>query len=393
MKCRQVCFLLLFLSLSLFLFLTFFVSTKDDISPDDETVELMKTPPIKAAESGESVSTPEGEKILKKVDAQLVENKKESEFKFFAKGCAVVTSIIVKVYRDGKFVGVVLEERARPPLGISLPGGYVRFKENPEDCVRRTLTDECCITKTSNLEQFRVYSDPARDPRLHAVDICYTVRVDDPVISAGTDAKQAWICPIDKVPWGRMVFDHKMVLLDFLAHAISKDDGVRETYNLNYHAVKNDSRNNKDFDELSKQAYKPPRLFVSALVEVYDGDNFKGIALADFDKGSAEKMLPGGYVAYGECIEASFVSRIKVKHNARISDLKQFKAYSWIDGQNHNVTVVLLVRTDTASLGNLHLYPVQEIPLGQMKFNHAEILQDYIKFRDGAKINLFIDCQ
>lgn len=316
-------------------------------------------------------------------------------FRFFKKEPSIVSSIIVRVYNHGKFVGFLLIDRGRPPLGPALPGGIVRYKENPEGCVKRTLFDECGISSISNVQQFRVYSDPARDPRMHAVDVVYSVRIDDQRISGGTDAKHAWICPLDKIPWDKLVFDHKDVLKAYLEYLIASGDHVERPEKIQLGAAtRNGVRNKNDFENVAKQAYRPPHLFVAGIIEIYEGNEFKGVAIADFQQEQNVKMLPAGGVAYGETIEQAFQRHIKEKYHAEASILNQFKSYSFCNnaGQKHDITTVLLAKADRKALGSLRVYTLDGIPLENLGFHHRSIVEDYLKFRRGEKIDTCVDC-
>lgn len=314
-------------------------------------------------------------------------------FRFFKKEPSIVTSIIVRVYNQGKFVGFLLIDRGRPPLGPALPGGIVRYQENPEDCVKRTLFDECGISSISNMQQFKVFSDPARDPRMHAVDITYSVRMDDQKISSGTDAKQAWVCPLDKIPWDKLVFDHKIMLKTYLESQIASIDGIKNFEKIQLGSgAKNGVRNKNDFENVAKQAYRPPHLFVSGIIDVYEGDEFKGIAIADFKPSQNivlnknVKVLPGGGVAYGETIEQAFL-RHMTRFQAKVSILDQFKAYSFFNegGKKHDITVVFRAKADKKSLGTLQVYTLDSVPVEALGFHHKEIVGDYQTYRKSDK--------
>ena len=308
---------------------------------------------------------------------------------FFKKRSTITTSIVARVYEKGSFVGILLVDRGRPPLGPALPGGIVRYKEKPEDCVKRTLFDECGISSVSDVQQFKVYSDPARDPRMHAVDIVYSVRVDDQKITSGTDAKHAWICPIDKIPWDKLVFDHKVMLKAYLEHLITSSDCIQNPEKILLGSTaKSDTRNKNDFENIAKQAYRPPHLFVSGIIEVYEEDKFKGIALSDFQQDQKVKLLPGGNVVYGETIEQTFQRHLKEKFHAEASILCQFKTYSFFNdaGKKHDITAVFYAKADKKSLGSLQVYPLEEIPLEALGFHHKDIVTDYLKYRNGEKV-------
>ena len=54
---------------------------------------------------------------------------------------------------------IVLIERANPPFGWALPGGYVDYGESYETAAAREAEEETNL-KVEQLEQFRTYSDP-----------------------------------------------------------------------------------------------------------------------------------------------------------------------------------------------------------------------------------------
>jgi 8-oxo-dGTP diphosphatase len=60
--------------------------------------------------------------------------------------------------------GVVLIERANPPYGWALPGGYVDYGESLEEAACREALEETGL-KIELLRQFYTYSDPSRDAR------------------------------------------------------------------------------------------------------------------------------------------------------------------------------------------------------------------------------------
>jgi len=130
---------------------------------------------------------------------------------------------------DGK---VLLIRRRNPPHGWALPGGFVDYGETVEDAVRREMKEETGLD-LADLRQFRVYSDPARDPRGHVVSVVFAARgVGKPM--AGDDADRYRLIDLsvveetgtvpgengDSPPGGTvpifLVFDHAQILRDFV---------------------------------------------------------------------------------------------------------------------------------------------------------------------------------
>ncbi|MDR2396817.1 MAG: NUDIX hydrolase [Puniceicoccales bacterium] len=136
---------------------------------------------------------------------------------------ATATSVIIKVYNQGVFKGFLLIERHNPPYGKALPGGFIEYGESIEQTAIREMREECGVIITQ-LEQFRAYSSPDRDPRLHVIDIVQVARIDDIMPEAGTDASKVLIYAEDSIPWKEMTFDHAKILEDYMkwekAHAI-----------------------------------------------------------------------------------------------------------------------------------------------------------------------------
>ena len=110
---------------------------------------------------------------------------------------------------------IVLVRRRNEPLGWALPGGFVDYGETVEAAVRREVQEETGL-ELQDLSQFRVYSDPARDPRGHCVSVIFTARGTGS-LRAGDDA--AAVRLVEPTEPGRLglVFDHARILADYNA--------------------------------------------------------------------------------------------------------------------------------------------------------------------------------
>ncbi len=111
---------------------------------------------------------------------------------------------------DGR---VLLIHRRNPPHGWALPGGFVEYGETVEDAVRREMKEETGLD-LQDLRQFRVYSDPGRDPRGHTVSVVFAARgIGKP--EAGDDADRYRLMDLNDIPEAESVFDHAQILKDF----------------------------------------------------------------------------------------------------------------------------------------------------------------------------------
>ena len=118
--------------------------------------------------------------------------------------------------------GVVLVERRNPPAGWALPGGFIDYGESAESAAEREALEETGLA-LRKLEQFRVYSDPRRDCRMHTMTVVFTAEGEGE-LRAGDDAASARVFPLDGLPV-RMAFDHRKILDDYVASR-SGDDSI-----------------------------------------------------------------------------------------------------------------------------------------------------------------------
>ncbi len=107
---------------------------------------------------------------------------------------------------------IVLVRRRNPPEGWAIPGGFVEYGETVEQAVRREIREETGL-ELDALTQWRVFSDPDRDPRRHVVSLCFAARSDGSP-RAGSDAGDVDLFrPSD--PPARLAFDHEAILRQY----------------------------------------------------------------------------------------------------------------------------------------------------------------------------------
>ncbi len=123
---------------------------------------------------------------------------------------------IIKLYDENEnFQGIVLIERLNRPLGVAIPGGFVDIGETVENAVIREMKEETTLDITIE-SLLGVYSDPSRDERFHTASIVYICKAYG-TPKAADDAKEVYVYKIDEIPLEKLVFDHKQIILDFLA--------------------------------------------------------------------------------------------------------------------------------------------------------------------------------
>lgn len=106
---------------------------------------------------------------------------------------------------------IVLIERKNPPHGWALPGGFVDYGESFETAAVREAREETGLAVT-DLQQFRTYSDPGRDERMHTASTVFIARAEGRPI-AGDDAGKAALFTRDTLP--ELAFDHARILADY----------------------------------------------------------------------------------------------------------------------------------------------------------------------------------
>jgi 8-oxo-dGTP diphosphatase len=109
--------------------------------------------------------------------------------------------------------GIVLIERRNEPLGWALPGGFVDYGETLEDAAAREAKEETSLA-IKNLRLLGCYSDPARDPRLHAISTVF-VAEGSGVPVASDDAANLALFALNALP-GKLCFDHGRILSDYM---------------------------------------------------------------------------------------------------------------------------------------------------------------------------------
>ncbi len=130
---------------------------------------------------------------------------------------------------------------------------------------------------------------------------------------------------------------------------------------------------------------KTPYLTTDGIIELYEGDTFKGIVLIERRHDPKGLALPGGFVDVGESVEDALRREMKEETNLDVQIISLLGVYSdpKRDPRFHTASVVFVAQAQGQPKGGddakeAKLYPLEEIPMDQLVFDHSEILKDYI---------------
>ena len=133
--------------------------------------------------------------------------------------------------------------------------------------------------------------------------------------------------------------------------------------------------------------YKNPLITVDIIVEV--GSK---IVLIERKNPPLGWALPGGFVDYGESLEASAVREAKEEISLEIELIEQFHTYSDPDRdpRHHTVTTVFIAAgggmpeaaDDAKTLG---LFYKHDLP-DPIVFDHRKIISDYYRYKEGVAL-------
>jgi 8-oxo-dGTP diphosphatase len=107
---------------------------------------------------------------------------------------------------------IVLIERANPPYGWAIPGGFVDVGEIVEQAAVREAMEEVGL-EVNLLALLGIYSDPVRDSRGHTVTAVYVAEASGMPVAAD-DAKNCGVFNLNELP-EPLAFDHAQVLADY----------------------------------------------------------------------------------------------------------------------------------------------------------------------------------
>ena len=130
---------------------------------------------------------------------------------------------------------------------------------------------------------------------------------------------------------------------------------------------------------------KTPYLTTDGIIELYEGEIFKGIVLIERKNKPIGLALPGGFVDVGESVEDALKREMKEETNLDVEISKLLGIYSnpQRDPRFHTVSAVFIAKAQGQPKGGddakeAKLYTIDQIPMDLLVFDHSEILKDYL---------------
>ena len=127
---------------------------------------------------------------------------------------------------------------------------------------------------------------------------------------------------------------------------------------------------------------------VDIIIECETEQGEKGIVLINRKNPPLKWAIPGGFVDYGETLEAAAVREAREETCLEVELEGQFHSYSapMRDPRMHTITTVFLAKAkgrpraadDAKEAAIFH-----ESDLPELAFDHAEVLKDYFSYRAG----------
>ena len=133
---------------------------------------------------------------------------------------------------------------------------------------------------------------------------------------------------------------------------------------------------------------KTPYLTTDGIIELYEEDRFRGIVLIERKNAPKGLALPGGFVDVGESVEDALMREMQEETNLDVEIVKLFGLYSnpKRDPRFHTASAVFIVKAQGVPCAGddakeARLYPLEEIPMDKLVFDHSQILEDYLSQR------------
>lgn len=141
-------------------------------------------------------------------------------------GYAIYVKIVSKASKLGHTVDAVIQDDNQNVILIkrkyapykgkyALPGGFIKYNEDPEQAMIREVREETSLA-VEIIKKIGTYDQKGRDPRGRIVSTAFKCRIvkDLSRLKGGDDAIVAETIEIDKIKFMDLAFDHKQILKD-----------------------------------------------------------------------------------------------------------------------------------------------------------------------------------
>ncbi|MEA3418802.1 MAG: NUDIX hydrolase [Campylobacterota bacterium] len=133
-------------------------------------------------------------------------------------------------------------------------------------------------------------------------------------------------------------------------------------------------------------AIKTPYAATDGIIKLFgEKGNFKGIVMIERKNPPHGLALPGGFVDIGESCEKALVREMKEETTLDVTIEGLLGVYSDPnrDPRFHTLSCVYICRANGIPKGaddakRAFIYPLDEIPLKKLCFDHAKIIEDFL---------------
>jgi ADP-ribose pyrophosphatase YjhB (NUDIX family) len=148
--------------------------------------------------------------------------------------------------------------------------------------------------------------------------------------------------------------------------------------------------------KMARPKYRNPFPTVDIIIEIMEGRRFRGVVLIERRNPPPGWALPGGFVEYGETLEAAAVREAREETSLEVALVGQLGAYSdpSRDPRFHTISTVFLARASGSPRGGDDARTaIVADPLDRKRplaFDHRRILDDYLAAKKGLRACLTI---